>query len=66
MLLYNNDGLLVQEKLTNIKEDNAMKSEKILKAIPLMQELDDGSLDLILDAIKSCQAVQALSQSATF
>lgn len=46
-----------------------MKSEKILKAIPLMQELDDSSLDLILDAIKSCQAVQALSQlskSTTF
>lgn len=46
-----------------------MKSEKILRAIPLMQELDDGSLDLVLDAIKSCQAVQALSQlsqSTTF
>lgn len=48
---------------------NIVKSEKILKAIPLMQELDDSSLDLILDAIKSCQAVQALSQlsqSTTF
>ena len=34
-----------------------------------MQELDDSSLDLILDATKSCQAVQALSQlsqSTTF
>lgn len=42
-----------------------MKSEKILTAIPMMQELDENSLDLVLEAIKSCKTVQHLSELST-
>ena len=38
-----------------------MKNKKILNAIPIMQELDDVSLDLVINAINSCRAVQVLN-----
>lgn len=38
-----------------------MKSKKILNAIPIMQELDEKNLDLVINAINSCRAVQALN-----
>lgn len=38
-----------------------MKSKKILNAIPIMQELDESNLDLVINAINSCRAVQALN-----
>lgn len=39
-----------------------MKSKKILNAIPIMQELDESNLDLVISAINSCRAVQALNE----
>lgn len=39
-----------------------MKSKKILNAIPIMQELDESNLDLVINAINSCRAVQALNE----
>lgn len=38
-----------------------MKSKKILNAIPIMQELDESNLDLVISAINSCRAVQTLN-----
>lgn len=38
-----------------------MKSKKILEAIPIMQELNESNLDLVINAINSCKAVQTLS-----
>lgn len=51
-----------QVLISDMKGGLNMKSKKILNAIPIMQELDESNLDLVISAINSCRAVQALNE----
>lgn len=41
-----------------------VNSEKILNSLPKLQQLDEKGFDLILSAVDSCLAVQALEQAS--